>query len=97
MFVGEAPGEEEAIQGKPFVGKSGQLLQQMLDAAGITRDKMYITNAVVWRPPLNRTPLPAEIQEMAPYQVLFQLLFFYLLLTWLQNIFPSFSSLFSKK
>ena len=67
MFVGEAPGEEEVIQGKPFVGKSGQLLQQMLDAAGITRDKMYITNAVVWRPPLNRTPLPAEIQEMAPY------------------------------
>lgn len=67
MFVGEAPGEEEVTQGKPFVGKSGKLLQKMLDAAGITRDRMYITNAVVWRPPLNRTPLPAEIEEMAQY------------------------------
>lgn len=67
MFVGEAPGEDEVLKKKPFVGKSGQILQNMLDAAGLTRDRIYITNTVVWRPPLNRTPLPAEIEEMSPY------------------------------
>lgn len=67
MFIGEAPGQDEVIQKKPFVGRSGQLMQQMLDAAGISRDKMYITNTVLWRPPDNRTPLPEEISIMRPY------------------------------
>lgn len=67
MFVGEAPGEDEVIQKKPFVGRSGQLLQGMLDAAGIKRSRVYVTNAIVWRPPQNRTPLPTEISAMRPY------------------------------
>lgn len=67
MLVGEAPGEDEVKQGKPFVGKSGKLLQKMLDFAGLTREKIYITNVVPWRPPLNRTPLQEEIEEMRPY------------------------------
>ncbi len=67
MFIGEAPGETEVKQGRPFVGKSGKLLQEMLDAAGLTRDIIYITNTVIWRPPLNRTPLPNEIEMMKPY------------------------------
>lgn len=67
MIVGEAPGEEEVIQKKPFVGRSGQLLQQMLDAAGLKRENLYITNAILWRPPLNRTPFPEEVSLMRPY------------------------------
>jgi len=67
MVIGEGPGENEVLQKKPFVGKSGTLLQAMLDAAGIKRDKIYVTNVVVWRPPQNRTPLPAEIDLMRPH------------------------------
>jgi uracil-DNA glycosylase len=67
MVIGEGPGEQESIELKPFVGKSGKLLQEMLDAAGICREKIYVTNVVVWRPPFNRTPLPEEIDAMRPY------------------------------
>jgi uracil-DNA glycosylase len=67
MVIGEGPGENEVLQKKPFVGKSGKLLQEMLDAAGIKREKIYVTNVVVWRPPQNRTPLPAEIDLMRQY------------------------------
>lgn len=66
MLIGEAPGAEEVIQHKPFVGRSGQLLQSMLDAAGLQRNKIYITNVMPWRPPLNRPPLPYEIDIMRP-------------------------------
>jgi DNA polymerase len=67
MIIGEAPGESEVAQKKPFVGRSGTLLNEMLECAGILRDKIYITNAIVWRPPSNRTPLPDEIEAMRPY------------------------------
>lgn len=60
MFVGEGPGEEEDRQGRPFVGKAGQLLDRILEAAGIPRERVYITNVVKCRPPGNRTPLPDE-------------------------------------
>ncbi|MGQ9692428.1 MAG: uracil-DNA glycosylase [Thermaceae bacterium] len=60
MFVGEGPGEEEDRQGRPFVGKAGQLLDRILEAAGIPREEVYITNIVKCRPPQNRTPLPDE-------------------------------------
>ena len=67
MMIGEGPGEVEVAQKKPFVGRSGTLLNEMLAAAGIARDKIYTTNVVVWRPPGNRTPLPDEIDRMRPY------------------------------
>lgn len=67
MFIGEAPGEQEVVQRKPFVGKSGKLLQEMLDHAGILRQNIYVTNVVVWRPPNNKTPMPDEIEAMRPY------------------------------
>lgn len=60
MFVGEGPGADEDEQGVPFVGKAGQLLTQILTAAGIDRQDIYITNIVKCRPPGNRTPLPEE-------------------------------------
>lgn len=67
MFVGEAPGEEEDRQGKPFVGASGQLFDRMLAAAGIARADIYITNILFWRPPGNRTPTDAEIAACLPF------------------------------
>lgn len=67
MVIGEGPGEQEVLQGKPFVGRSGKLLEEMMNAAGILRQNIYITNAVVWRPPNNRTPLPEEVDSMRPY------------------------------
>ncbi|QEK38417.1 uracil-DNA glycosylase [Candidatus Cytomitobacter primus] len=67
MFIGEAPGQEEDKQGKPFVGESGKLLETMLNAAGIYRKNYYITNIVPWRPPSNRTPTLEEINIMRPY------------------------------
>ncbi len=67
MFIGEAPGQEEDKQGKPFVGESGKLLESMLNAGGIYRKNYYITNILPWRPPNNRTPLPNEIKLMQPY------------------------------
>ncbi len=61
MFVGEGPGEQEDLQGRPFVGRSGQLLDKMLDAVDMSRDKdIYIGNIIKCRPPKNRDPLPAE-------------------------------------
>ncbi|MCU0832306.1 MAG: uracil-DNA glycosylase [Rhizobiaceae bacterium] len=67
MLVGEAPGRDEDIQGKPFVGKSGQLLDRMLAAIGLDRTSVYIANTVPWRPPGNRTPTPEETAECLPF------------------------------
>ena len=67
MLVGEAPGRDEDEQGKPFVGKSGQLLDRMLAAIGLDRDTVYIANIVPWRPPGNRTPTPQEISICLPF------------------------------
>lgn len=62
IFVGEAPGKEEDIQGKPFVGKSGQLLNKVLELVGIQRKDVFITNTVKCKPPYNRKPMPKESQ-----------------------------------
>ncbi|WP_298959491.1 uracil-DNA glycosylase [uncultured Roseibium sp.] len=67
MFVGEAPGRDEDLQGKPFVGRSGQLLDRMLDAIGMERSSTYIANVVPWRPPGNRTPTPQETEICKPF------------------------------
>jgi uracil-DNA glycosylase, family 4 len=67
MFVGEAPGGEEDRIGKPFVGRSGQLLDRMLKAIGLDRDSVYIANIVPWRPPGNRTPTPQETAICKPF------------------------------
>ena len=60
MLIGEAPGKEEALQGKPFVGRSGQLLSKLLSEAGFDRSKLFITNVAKYRPPENRTPTYQE-------------------------------------
>lgn len=67
MLIGEAPGRDEDIQGQPFVGAAGRLLDLMLAHAGFERDSVYITNVLFWRPPGNRTPDPAEIQLCLPF------------------------------
>ncbi|MEO1238855.1 MAG: uracil-DNA glycosylase [Pseudomonadota bacterium] len=73
MIVGEAPGRDEDMQGKPFVGRAGQLLDQMLAAIGLARtdpapeNAVYITNVLPWRPPQNRDPKPDEIAMMLPF------------------------------
>ncbi|WP_421981697.1 uracil-DNA glycosylase [Roseibium sp.] len=67
MLVGEAPGRDEDLQGKPFVGRSGQLLDRMLDAIGLDREAAYIANVVPWRPPGNRTPTPQETEICKPF------------------------------
>ncbi|MDB5194254.1 MAG: hypothetical protein JWN50_268 [Parcubacteria group bacterium] len=67
MFIGEAPGENEAKTGRPFVGRAGQFLNELLDSVGIPRDTVYITNIVKDRPPKNRDPLPDEIELYAPF------------------------------
>ncbi|GHV51612.1 uracil-DNA glycosylase [Synergistales bacterium] len=67
MFIGEGPGADEDEQGRPFVGKAGQLLTQILKAAGIDRDKVYIANVVKCRPPGNRLPLPEEMLACNTY------------------------------
>jgi DNA polymerase len=67
MFVGEAPGRDEDIQGLPFVGRSGKLLDQMLAAVGLNRTNVYIANIVPWRPPGNRDPSPQETQMCLPF------------------------------
>ncbi|MGH7024589.1 MAG: uracil-DNA glycosylase [Caulobacteraceae bacterium] len=66
MIVGEAPGAEEDVQGAPFVGRAGKLLDKMLAAAGLT-DRVLIANTVFWRPPGNRTPSPQEQLACAPF------------------------------
>jgi uracil-DNA glycosylase len=67
MFVGEAPGRDEDIEGLPFVGRSGKLLDRMLTAIGMDRSSVYIANIVPWRPPGNRTPTPQESQICLPF------------------------------
>lgn len=62
MFVGEGPGEDEDLQGRPFVGKAGQLLTKILESVNIKREDVYITNVVKCRPPNNRVPNDLEIQ-----------------------------------
>jgi DNA polymerase len=67
MLIGEAPGRDEDLQGKPFVGRAGQLLDRMLASIGLDEESIYITNSVYWRPPGNRTPTPEEIEACAPF------------------------------
>jgi uracil-DNA glycosylase len=67
MLVGEAPGREEDLEGRPFVGRSGQLLDRMLAAIGLDRGGAYIANLVPWRPPGNRTPTPQEAAVCKPF------------------------------
>lgn len=67
MFIGEAPGAEEDRQGLPFVGRAGQLLNQLLEEIGLVRDDVFIANVLKSRPPGNRDPLPFEIQACEPY------------------------------
>ena len=67
MFVGEAPGRDEDIEGLPFVGRSGKLLDRMLAAIGLDRMSVYIANIVPWRPPGNRTPTPQESAICLPF------------------------------
>jgi uracil-DNA glycosylase len=73
MVIGEAPGRDEDLEGKPFVGRAGQLLDRMLSAIGLARtahhrdEAVYITNVLPWRPPSNRDPEPGEIAMMLPF------------------------------
>jgi DNA polymerase len=67
MLIGEAPGRDEDLRGKPFVGRAGQLLDRMLAAIGLAEEHVYITNTVYWRPPGNRTPTPEEVEACAPF------------------------------
>jgi uracil-DNA glycosylase len=67
MFVGEAPGRDEDIEGLPFVGRSGKLLDRMMGAIGLDRGSAYIANIVPWRPPGNRTPTPQESAICLPF------------------------------
>ena len=67
VFIGEAPGKNEDIQGKPFVGAAGKFLNVMLEAAGMERSDVYITNIVKYRPPENRDPTPDEKAAFLPY------------------------------
>lgn len=67
MFVGEAPGREEDLEGLPFVGRSGKLLDLMMAAIGLNRSAAYIANIIPWRPPGNRTPTPQESQICLPF------------------------------
>ena len=67
MFVGEAPGADEDVQGEPFVGRAGQLLTKMIEAMGFRRGDVYIANVVKCRPPGNRNPEPDEIESCEPF------------------------------
>jgi DNA polymerase len=67
MFIGEAPGRDEDIQGIPFVGRAGQLLTKMIEAMGYTRDTVYIANVIKCRPPENRNPEPDEVAACEPF------------------------------
>ena len=67
MFVGEGPGHHEDVQGVPFVGAAGQLLNRLLAGIGLRREEVYITNVVLCRPPNNRDPLPDEIEACSGY------------------------------
>ena len=67
VFIGEAPGKNEDLQGKPFVGAAGKFLNEMLEMIGLKREDVYITNIVKYRPPNNRDPYPEEKQAFLPY------------------------------
>lgn len=67
MFIGEAPGAEEDLQGRPFVGAAGQVLNNLLNKLGLAREEVYITNVVKSRPPDNRDPEPDEIAACLPF------------------------------
>ncbi len=67
MLIGEAPGNQEDIEGKPFVGKSGQLLDKILETININRTNCYISNIIPWRPPGNRNPTAEEINTCLPF------------------------------
>ncbi len=67
MFVGEAPGADEDIQGIPFVGRAGQLLTKIIEAIGLSRDQVYIANVIKCRPPENRNPEPDEVESCEPF------------------------------
>ena len=69
VFIGEAPGKNEDLQGRPFVGAAGKFLDVMLEQAGLDRSDVYITNIVKYRPPNNRDPKPAEKKAFWPYLV----------------------------
>ena len=69
VFVGEAPGEKEDLQGIPFVGRAGKLLDKMLAAIELKRDDVYICNVLKCRPPNNRNPLPSEVEKCEPYLI----------------------------
>ncbi len=69
VFIGEAPGKNEDLQGLPFVGAAGKFLNEMLEAAGMERSDVYITNIVKYRPPNNRDPLPEEKKAFWPYLI----------------------------
>jgi DNA polymerase len=67
MFIGEAPGRNEAKTGRPFCGRAGQILDELLISVGIKREEVYVTNIVKDRPPQNRDPLPNEIEIYGPF------------------------------
>jgi DNA polymerase len=67
MFVGEAPGRDEDVQGEPFVGRAGQLLTDIIKAMKLTRDQVYIANVIKCRPPENRNPEPDELDACRPF------------------------------
>jgi uracil-DNA glycosylase len=67
VFVGEGPGADEDVQGRPFVGRAGKLLNKMIDSIGMKREEVYICNVVKCRPPMNRTPEPDEIEACSPF------------------------------
>ncbi|MFP4498536.1 MAG: uracil-DNA glycosylase family protein, partial [Vulcanimicrobiota bacterium] len=67
MFVGEGPGKQEDLQGIPFVGAAGKLLDELLDSINLKREDIYITNVVKCRPPNNRDPRPEEVEACIPY------------------------------
>lgn len=67
LIVGEAPGKNEDLQGRPFVGAAGKFLDELLDAAGLKREEVFIANVLKCRPPSNRNPQAAEIEACAPF------------------------------
>ena len=67
MFVGEAPGKDEDLQGSPFIGRAGKLLTKIIEAIGLKREDVFIGNVLKCRPPENRNPLPSEIVKCSPY------------------------------
>ena len=67
LFIGEAPGKNEDLTGLPFVGSAGKVLSELMESIGLSRDDVYITSVIQYRPPKNRDPKPAEIALFEPY------------------------------